>query len=583
MPKAPSRRQRSKNVFPTESKETAFPVSVIDIYVDGVSKPYSLDVSRMPATAQMHREIIPAIESGFGPQGGWRAPSTLHHVRTHAAHILAFAHERRVTSFSEFTPQLWDEYLSLGNNQRITIVRALMQRVSVLPMDTQARIRRRFSKIKPVDAVTHTNPPAAVAAPASPELRGPEYSRAELSAIENAAQRVLSQGARRIEQHQALVQSDAQTQLANSLRSMLQGGPIPTSYAALPNTPKDVKTATFHWVMPTREEAVAFAALMVIKEGYNLSTVERMRMPRTSASIGDADGIILLETDKPRRGQSRRHAQNVLEASTEGAAGSVVKRWLNMTQAVHQFLIAHETPTASLFLYASLSPCRGGPNSLFAQHLHVPIRVGLPTGSRPSWSKPWWLQGLNLNFQKLHRSALAVLNRGALHNTRSTYITDYLAKSPTALQTAHQSSLKAQEYALARANERIQLPLLESNSIPDGASDTATVSCRNYDCHPETKERCTDSFLACLTCPNAVAAPMHLPRLCYLREALDNRRSMTDSRDWNRWSEHFWNLEAFLRNVAGLSDQQIKSQASMASRIEQEHVRRVLGGTYDAA
>lgn len=283
MPKAPSRRQRSKNVFPTESKETAFPVSVIDIYVDGVSKPYSLDVSRMPATAQMHREIIPAIESGFGPQGGWRAPSTLHHVRTHAAHILAFAHERRVTSFSEFTPQ----------------------------------------QIKPVDAVTHTNPPAAVAAPASPELRGPEYSRAELSAIENAAQRVLSQGARRIEQHQALVQSDAQTQLANSLRSMLQGGPIPTSYAALPNTPKDVKTATFHWVMPTREEAVAFAALMVIKEGYNLSTVERMRMPRTSASIGDADGIILLETDKPRRGQSRRHAQNVLEASTEGAAFAV--------------------------------------------------------------------------------------------------------------------------------------------------------------------------------------------------------------------------------------------------------------------
>lgn len=584
MPKAPSRNLRKKNIVLLSAREIVPTTHDLCIHVDGIDKPFTLDLTEWPGSEQMHLELVPAIEGGFGPQGGWRSHSTLLHVRTHAAHILSFAHKRGVESFAQFTPELWDEYLRIGNNQRITIVRALMQRVHALPTDTQARIRRRFTKIRAVDTLNDISRGLAGSVTSNtPNLDEREYTRAELETIEASAQRVLSQAASRIEQHSALVHSGAQTEPALSLRAMLSGGPVPTSIENMTNMPENVRTATLHRILPTREEATAFAALLVIKEGFNLSTILRLRVPQDSASIGDRDGFVLLESDKPRRGPANRHAQNVLEVRKNGASGSIVKRWIRATQAARLYLQFYGTPTDSLFLYAGIGGNSAGSNSLVADGVREPIRTSLSTGARRSWSKPWWLPGtMRLNFQKLHRSAVAVLNRGATHNTRNTFITEYLTKSPTALANAHQGALKAQEYALGRATERLRLPLLQSNTVPDGSSETATVSCLDYSHHPDTNIRCTDSFLACLTCTNAVAVPMHLPRLCYLREALNNRRSITDNRDWNSWSEHFWNLEAFLRTVAGLSEEQIKSQSSRATQKEQEHVRRILGGTYDA-
>jgi hypothetical protein len=80
-----------------------------------------------------------------------------------------------------------------------------------------------------------------------------------------------------------------------------------------------------------------------------------------------------------------------------------------------------------------------------------------------------------------------------------------------------------------------------------GELDTLVAACLNIDHGPFNQGRCQASFLACLTCPNALATHRHLPGLLALLEELDSQRQATDAETW--WARHGRTWQAITEDV----------------------------------
>ena len=139
---------------------------------------------------------------------------------------------------------------------------------------------------------------------------------------------------------------------------------------------------------------------------------------------------------------------------------------------------------------------------------------------------------------------------------------------------------------VARANDSLAVALTAEFDVPEdilsGKKDTATVACKDISHHPVTGLPCTESFLACLMCENAVATPRHLPRLVALHSALEDLRGSVTETSWNDLSDHHLRLTAFLFNSAQLNDDTYRRHLQAATESDRRNVRDLLGGNLDA-
>lgn len=115
--------------------------------------------------------------------------------------------------------------------------------------------------------------------------------------------------------------------------------------------------------------------------------------------------------------------------------------------------------------------------------------------------------------------------------------------------------------------------------IRSGSADTPVAACQNFLVNPRTGTVCTDSFMLCLACPNAVATPRHLPRLVTLHAALEELSSALPSDVWRaRWQEHYLRLCSLLE-LHSTPAERAAARAN-ATATEKDNIDRLLRGEF---
>lgn len=185
-------------------------------------------------------------------------------------------------------------------------------------------------------------------------------------------------------------------------------------------------------------------------------------------------------------------------------------------------------------------------------------------------------QPLNLRLTRLRttvevRSAKQVgghLPSARLTNTAETSFTHYLRKDPfvrewsaeiltEAITDAHDQTL-----AVLAASQREEAEAARQRAVA-GDLDTLAASCLDIEHHPDHGGRCRESFLTCLSCPNAMVLERHLPMLLALADSL---RADLDRRDADQWVHRHGRTWQII--TAGILPKFTAAQRANAARLQ---------------
>lgn len=522
------------------------------------------DFGQCPGSEELRRELAAAFGKLAGRQ--WNAAGTLQSRAKLMRHFLRWAADRTppVIAVGQITPTIWNEWV-LPGDYRWRLKRLLLAAESLSPTTRTALTLFRSGAPQPGPART--------------------YSTDEFEAIKTAAARTLRAAQLRIEENTRLLErwrageiasDSAEGQLAEVLDELSRTGRLPwrPSLRGHRHLHEPVRTVveraggaaamTAH-LFPTCAEMGAAAVLLVCHEGWNLSVLQKMRIPGPSPNSDAADGaevIHRITTDKPRRGARRRHASNNLVDLGEGTAGRVVRRILHITQPLRTLLEELGTPNDRLLLawsqYGLIEADRRD-----AQALPYFIRI--------------WSEGLALTHDGRPLSAQALRNtaqglyRRPRNNTQRTHDDVYLMRNPQIREASADvvaAGLHAAvEHAYAQVGMRVVTPSPGGESaeavaaasgltpataldVLGGGLDTPVAACTDFEHSLFTPAGpCAVSFLMCFACPNAVATGRHLPRIVYLHQALAAVRTTVLPEVWAAdWAEHFARVSALVED-----------------------------------
>lgn len=557
-----------------------------------------IDLREWPGSVPMRRQLLGAFEAKT--RDDWRSLETVRGSVNRVRGVVWGLEQAGVTDFGEVTPAVleaafhavaeergWSETHAAGVNRAIAQVLPV---IPGLPEQTRWWLRA------PKGSQSLLNAP------------GRDYlTRDEFLAVQRAAERVVRKAWRRIQDGyaDALAGGDLgswRDYPAGSverrqavLHGFLVGEDAPSKdlRRLAVGMPGDTATGTataINWLLPTPAEALAMAAVLVCHHGYNLSTVERLRVASTQAGATDEASYLTLAENKPRRGPRRQHSTAILEDDgTEVSAGSWVRRIEEATAPARHLLSVRGASTDLLLLSAAGHLGAGLGASADRDPMGRLLRHGVSSGAPKApgtRAKSGWVpDGWALDFRSLHRTYQVVINRAPTHNTRRTHIEAYLLKNPEARAEAHRVAREGIQAGLDASHERVSMRLLSGDEVPtevrDGSHDTATGACRDITQHPVTGAPCEDSFLACLACSNAVATHRHLPRLSAIYVCLDDLRASCTSTAWEQHREHYLRLFAFLVKEAGLDDEGIEEMARRATAADRRYAERLLRGDFD--
>ncbi len=571
--------------------------------VPNEDEPRVIDLSQERGSHQLRLEMLRAFE--VKTHTDWRETATVFRGVITARHILGKCEEQGVETFSQLEPDVYGAMVedlaaqwtegTLHTFQ--THARALLLAVEGLPIRTAWVAGQRQG------------------APPGYGADRDAYSRDEFMAVQRAAQRVVRHAHRRITGAYAEALEGAslpswrdlppgsQERRQRVLWALLTGAePLPTGtrgrvFGDPPVTDLDYASGnsrymSANWFLLTPREALAVAALLTCREGYNVSTIERLRVADLAAGAGDAGSdFYAVLNDKPRRGRRRYFTsihEDVADDQSAGKSsdgnlltGRVFRLVHEATEPARHYASSRGVQSSLLLLYSpgpAVKKASGDQMRTLVQH----VMSGVPREHREGG---WMPDGLRLDFQMLHRTFQVVAERAPTHNTRNTHVQQYLAKNPEARAEAQWTTRDGLTQLIATTHQRMALRISDESEVGaevnSGAKDTATVACADITHHPVTGEVCRDNFLMCLACDNAIATARHVPRLALLHQALEDLRSTLASKGWERWRDHYLRLHAFLVNEVNLDEASIREAANRATKTDRLHVSRVLGGAYD--
>lgn len=554
---------------------------VIHRTLEGGGKTLAFDLTDWPSHVVVRRQIGEVAAQLVGPAGIWRQRATIDKARVGLRALCRWLESEQVNDLNELTTEHWAGWRGFVEARYAESTAHNLLQWSKLVLGDSARvkpsvrwaIRERVGHIKRPDTQ-------------------PAYTAAEFDLLQRRSLQTLWQAHRRITRNHRLASMDDSTLPADVrhrqtvFRSILEGHVPEFSAEFPPIGAPDVevvvgKRLTLHHLMFTAEEAMAAFVLLSCLEGANSSTLERLTLADETATSGNELPAITVHLDKPRR-----HHKRFFTNIWTGRSARAYQMIREATEPARTILSSRGVDTRLLILYSTHAT-----NLRAADILGLHIMSGIPKarsaakGSGARYSSAWLPTGVSVDFQKLHRTYQTVIKPAPTHNTRNTHTRAYLALSETQQRALGVVARRGFAAALDRAEETVSLRLSAdqeaSAEVHSGQLDTATVACRDIEHHPVTNTVCTDNFLMCLMCPNAIATKRHLPRLVLIHEVLTDLRSTLSQTAWSRWEADYLRLTAFLEREVRLTATQRQLALRKVADDDHNHVRALLNGTYD--
>jgi len=548
---------------------------------DPQDAPVDFNFRRLPVSATLRRTFAAAFTERTRPGAGLRSLSAAEHAFEDLlifARVLGRAPQPPLTA-AHLVPAHLDEWiLERGGPERAS--------------RATSRLKLILKKIEGLNAAFATKLNERTAPRARPKTRN--YSMRELQRITAAARRDARTAALRIRGSRALLEQwrggliNPDTDPLAFQRGRLldhvdrhgdvpryeTGKRMPMRWVAELGSVRDHMTALH---LGSRD-AAALVVLLIAMTGENASTV--MRAPAVHFRAdgyagGPATAIVGL--DKRRRGSTRYRDAALVDLPswiplpdkiTEPAPGRVP---LNTPFAVYSLLVELGAPARrALGTDRLVVWWQRGEGGLPEPQLGVDsddvrawaARHDLPADRRPGKGKPKQAPPqLQVTMARL-RLSQAELNQKPVAHTETTLANEYLlrnrgnideyrrvvaaaleaeadkARTRGALQVLSDQDIEAARTDPAAVAKRYGLDVTRLKELISGQLDTVMTGCTDHTGGPHAPagQPCRASFMLCLSCPCARAAPHHLPFQVLVHDALDaRRRSMTPL----RWSERF--------------------------------------------
>lgn len=354
---------------------------------------------------------------------------------------------------------------------------------------------------------------------------------------------------------------------------------------------------------PSPMEIMALVALMICERGYNSSVIFSMEVPTLISGLPTESNrpVYSAHLDKPRRGPARRY----FTSNFVGNESRLMERVIRMTQPARYTLEQLGYPTNQLFIALATQITRH-PSEVFLTDWSTPQTIALPLSKLAPVLSDDGLE-LRLNLRRL-RLTEQVHSQRSRQNSQVVSEEIYRRSEPATIEQASPVILQGQQEALLHAHAFVEIRTVTSQDIAPsddrisalserlgvdrrttqnllgGILDTATTACTDFFRSPFSTDNngaCAASFLMCLACDNAVAAPHHLPRLVALNDALRSISSTVTQDRWNReFSVHFARLQNLLSRLA--TDAEIAEARRLITEETENMVTRLIGKDLDS-
>ncbi|NUR01567.1 MAG: hypothetical protein HOY79_35070 [Streptomyces sp.] len=520
------------------------------------------DYSMLPGSQTLRREVAAAFARHA--KAHWDSAQSCTSYDRSVRHFLRSmaAVEPPVGSLSELTPEVWNAWAEApGGYIRAKHMGVLLRQASGMPQAVVAQMSKRRRQV--------------VARPKK------SLSRTEMKRVRSAAAHTVRRAERRISGNLALLEHWRAGELDGHPDA--RWGELLDHLARTGDLPRVPSGFVRNWVQaecrrrlgawslqpavtqlfPSVSEKAAAAVLLICHEGWNLSVLQKLTVP---SQWPNADGddphpaIHRVNTDKPRRARLRHSSSNLVDVG-EDSPGEAMRQIIAMTEQARQTLALLGRPS-DLLLWS-----RGARHPMFS-NAAVGLRDAIDAWAREAL--PDLPMGLN---GRLLRHTAQVLHGRPRHNTRAVQDQHYLRRDEQVIADSPDVVAAGLEDAVRHARatvqmrviaaqgahghddarviaERAGLPLDVARQVASGTLDTAVGACEDVEHSPLSGgSLCRVSFLLCFACPNALATARHLPRIVYLRQALESLRSVVLAAVWKAdWEAHH-------RRVSDLLDQ----------------------------
>jgi hypothetical protein len=494
-----------------------------------------ISFAKQPGSHQLRLDLITAMAYLNGPRGRWRSAET---ALTHYDAISSFLrwldreglHPESVTSIDG---AIWKQWILHNGGAstsfgvvRIHNVRNVLRSVPGLSESLISALARRTGK-----------PP--------PTLQT-SYTYDEFRQIRRTARQVVHRASRRIGANNNILNryrsgeslSAGLTRTARALSEVLELGMELSDSACDQLGVKTSKRSAQDFLFLTPHEAWACAVLLTVEAGWNPSVVHELAIPDNVVGAAEGKDVYTIRIDKPRRGR-HRHSTTTEVVEPGVGTGRALKWIITATNPARDALAAIEQPTDRLIIY-----CRRKGYTATSR-----FAFGCPDGTVRGKSS--WAPFSPISLQRLRRTRQVLFDRTPMQNTRDTHEDAYILNDSATREETRPVIELGLNNALTNAGNYVELRIvaeeLVEERIRSGSGDTVIAACTDFHHNPGTATTCTDSFLACLGCPNSIATPRHLGRLVLLHAALDELRSVLTETEWQRsWAIHYQRVSSVI-------------------------------------
>lgn len=291
----------------------------------------------------------------------------------------------------------------------------------------------------------------------------------------------------------------------------------------------NVQVPWYLLLFPSRLEIAALGVLLMAEFGWNLSVIDRLRVPRASPDPGPRP-TYRIELHKPRRGSGNHHETRNVTDDGASSPGRLISHALHATRFARTLVDLEAPGTDRLLVWHNSTPSRPR-----LDHDRQPpvgsFAFGITSAAALEWGQSIGLSGSP--FRRGRRTVVALNRRQPSQHSQNSHDRDYALVDKRVHHEAVEVIAGGAEDAAAHARKAVLQAELR-NAPTAGDVPTVTADCAGFDSspYPRSDGSCGASFLLCLGCTNAHIHPGHHPRLAHLHHALSNLRSVMPPTTW---------------------------------------------------